>query len=87
MCCAGLRQGAKRGGPSSAAQLPKGMRSLATQTFALRGMPVYVPLTIPTLAVAMSCPGTVPRAFFGICLSQNANRNHSFQKFEKIALL
>lgn len=46
------------GGVRAAVQLPKGIRSLAMQTFALCGLPVYVPLTIPCVSVALTCPGT-----------------------------
>ena len=44
----------------AAAQHPGGLRRLVMQTFALRGMPVYVPLTVPCVSVAMDCPGALP---------------------------
>ena len=51
------RGGAATAGVAAAAQLPKGLRSLVMQTFALRGLPVYVPLTVPSVSVAVDCPG------------------------------
>ena len=54
---AGVAAGAATAGVSAAAQLPKGLRSLVMQTFALRGLPVYVPLAVPATSVAVDCPG------------------------------
>ena len=55
--CAGVAAGAATAGAAAAAQLPKGLGSLVMQTFALRGLPVYVPLTVPSVSVAVDCPG------------------------------
>ncbi len=55
--CAGVAAGAATAGVAAAAQLPKGLGSLVMQTFALRGLPVYVPLTVPSVSVAVDCPG------------------------------
>ena len=46
------------GSVRAAVQVPKGVRSLVMQTFAVCGLPVYVPLTIPCVSVALTCPGT-----------------------------
>ena len=63
---AGVAAGAATAGVAAAAQLPKGLRSLVMQTFALRGLPVYVPLTVPSVSVAVDCPGERGRPHLGI---------------------